>query len=213
MPGKKYLLILTTLLLCFGFSALPASAGWFVDLYAGATHTADNDATATVNGVRVAETVNYGLSPTGGLRAGYWFEKLGWLGIAFDASIFKPERRTIVAPLSGLLMLRYLLLPSEAAPDGELQPYVAAGPSVFVMSAKNSLNSTLPGSFAVASVEPGLDLRAGVAWQFHKNVAVYGEYRFTHVNAKFKDTTTNPSTSLDTNLNSNHFLIGVSYRF
>jgi opacity protein-like surface antigen len=184
-----------------------------VDLYAGAAHTGDNDATATVNGVRVAETVNYGLSATGGLRAGYWFEKLEWLGVAFDASIFKPERRTRVVPLSGLIMLRYLLLPSEVAPDGELQPYVAVGPSAFVMSAKSSLNSTLPASFTTASVDPGLDVRAGVAWQFHKNVAVYGEYRFTHVNAKFKDTTTNPSTSLDTNLNSNHFLIGVSYRF
>jgi len=213
MPGKKYLFILTVLLLCFGFSAFPASAGWFVDLYAGAAHTGDNDATATVNGVRVAETVNYGLSATGGLRAGYWFEKLEWLGVAFDASIFKPERRTRVVPLSGLIILRYLLLPSEVAPDGELQPYVAVGPSAFVMSAKSSLNSTLPASFTTASVDPGLDVRAGVAWQFHKNVAVYGEYRFTHVNAKFKDTTTNPSTSLDTNLNSNHFLIGVSYRF
>jgi opacity protein-like surface antigen len=213
MPGKRYLLILTALFIWFGASALTASAEWFVDLYAGATHTADNDATATVNGVRVAETVNYSLSFTGGLRTGYWFEKLPWLGVAFDASVFKPEENTFVAPLSGLIMLRYLLLPSEAAPDGELQPYIAAGPGVFIMSAKSSLNSTLPGTFSASSVQPGLDLRAGVAWQFHKNVAVYGEYRFTHVYAKFEDTATNPSSSADTNINSNHFLLGLSYRF
>ncbi len=213
MPGKRFLFILTAVLLWSGVSALPGSAGWFVDLYMGGARTSDNDATATVRGVREAETVNFTLSPTGGLRAGYWFEKLPWLGVAFDASVFKPEKYTLVAPLSGLIMLRYFLLPSEAAPDGELQPYLAVGPGVFVMRAKSSLNSTLPGTFSAASVDPGLDLRGGLAWQFHKNIAMFGEYRFTHVYAKFRDTTSNPSTTLDTNISTSHFLFGMSYRF
>lgn len=213
MPGKRFLFILIAVLLWSGVSALPGSAGWFVDLYMGAARTSDNDATATVRGVREAETVNFALSPTGGLRAGYWFENLPWLGVAFDASVFKPEKYTLVAPLSGLIMLRYFLLPSDAVPDGELQPYVAVGPGVFVMRAKSSLNSTLPGTFSAASVDPGLDLRGGLAWQFHKNIAMFGEYRFTHVYAKFQENTPAQSTTLDTNINTSHFLFGLSYRF
>lgn len=213
MTGKRFLFVLAVVLLWSGVSVLPVSAGWFVDLYVGAANTSNDDAFARVGGVREAETVNFKLSATGGLRTGYWFENFPWLGVAFDASVFLPEKNTLVVPLSGLIMLRYFLLPSDAALDGQFQPYIAVGPGAFIMETQNSLNSTLPGTFTATSVDPGLDMRGGLAWQFHKNIAMFGEYRFTHVYAKFQENTPAQSTTLDTNINTSHFLFGLSYRF
>jgi len=213
MTGKRFLFILAAVLLWSGVCVIPVLAGWFVDLYVGVANTLDDDAIAVVSGVRQAETADFTLSATGGLRAGYWFEKVPWLGVAFDASVFKPENNTIVVPLSGLIMLRYFLFPSDAAVDGQLQPYIAAGPGAFIARTDNSLNSTLPAGFSATSVDPGLDVRGGLAWQFHENIAMFGEYRFTHVYAKFQKDTPIPNTTLDTYINTHHFLFGLSYRF
>ncbi len=213
MTGKKLLFILAAVLLWSGVSALPGSAGWFVDLYVGIASTSDDDAIGGAGGVRETETVDFKRSVTGGLRAGYWFENFPWLGVAFDASVFRPEKNTLVVPLSGLIMLRYFLLPSDVALDGQLQPYIAVGPGGFITETENSLISKLPAGFSATSLDPGLDVRGGLAWQFHENIAMFGEYRFTHVYAKLKNDRPIPNTTVDTNINTHHFLFGLSYRF
>jgi opacity protein-like surface antigen len=76
----------------------------------------------------------------------------------------------------------------------------------------------LQDSVSGSSGEIGFDVRAGLAWQFHKHWAIFGEYRYTDVKIDFTQgdflaifSGTDESTK--THLKSNHFLAGISYRF
>ena len=59
----------------------------------------------------------------------------------------------------------------------------------------------------------GVDLRAGVAYEFLPNWALFLEYRFTHVNDSPEGRSNGQKTSVDVDLNTNHVLFGVGYRF
>jgi hypothetical protein len=184
------------------------------DLYFGGNITTRADAEARTLS-RTKTTVEFDTAATYGGRLGYWFEGLPWLGLALDVSFFQPHPDLSVIPVSVLLMLRYPIWPSEVAPDGQLQPYLGIGPGVFISHVESGtgLNPALPSTFSETSVQPGLDLRAGLAWQFHKSFAIYGEYRFTYAKPQFEGDIPVPNATLDTTVSSHHFLVGISYRF
>ena len=77
-----------------------------------------------------------------------------------------------------------LLLKTEAFPKGQLQPYITAGPGIFIARGTNLV--TGPGLGGPTSrgsdtdAEIGVKAGAGLAWQFHRNLALVAEYRFTH---------------------------------
>lgn len=154
-----------------------------------------------------------------GVRAGYWLDPIPWLGFAGDLSYFKTEgtnSRFTVVPLSLLLMLRLPLLATEEIPRGRLQPYVALGPSVFLAESFVDFRPQLSGRATDSSIDIGFDARSGVAWQFHRRLAVFGEYRFTHLSISGKDAESflgGDRTGVDTTLNVHHVLVGVSIRF
>jgi opacity protein-like surface antigen len=156
-----------------------------------------------------------------GGRLGYWFEKLPWLGVSLDLSYFKAEGEKAefdVIPLSLLLMLRLPLFKSEEFPNGRIQPYGAIGPGLFSYYAKADFQPTLPEKISAYDVDIGLDLRAGLSWQFHRNWAIFGEYRYTAVKIDFTQGDFLPifsgsDESAETHLKTNHFLLGISYRF
>ncbi len=204
-----------------GLTALPASAEWFADLYAGVAVTPDSDVTVRAPGQRQTVTGEFDTSLTGGGRVGYWLAGLPWLGVAADVSYFAPDVKPSVAPggattdldvvpIAALLMLRLPLLATPEIPGGRIQPYAAAGPAAFVTHAKESLAGE---RISDVSVDLGLDVRAGVAWQFHRNVALFGEYRFTHVSPKFEGTSLGQTFSIEPEIDTHHFLAGVSFRF
>src|SRR6266436_9803429 len=60
----------------------------------------------------------------------------------------------------------------------------------------------------------GVKVGAGVAWQFTKNIAMFGEYRFTHFSPEFtfRDDVLGNAT-LSTDVNTHYLLVGVSFRF
>ena len=103
-------------------STLPVFAEGFIDLYLGAAVTRDSDVKATAFGVSETGRVEWDRSFTAGGRFGFWFESLDWLGLALDASFFKPDRDITVIPVSALAMLptpaqgHRQRLPARAAP-------------------------------------------------------------------------------------------------
>jgi hypothetical protein len=213
MMGRKAVLVMCGVLAWVTVAALPASAEWMLDVYVGANITQKADVDIRPGSTR--REVRYDSSGTYGGRIGYWFEGLPWLGVSMDVSLFKPVDDVTIIPLSALLMLRWPLLPSEAVPDGQLQPYLAVGPGAFVahLDGATHFSPALPSTFTDTSVEPGLDLRAGLAWQFHRRFAVLGEYRFTHVRPHFQDNIPVAGTTLDTTFNTHHFILGISFRY
>ena len=221
---------LSLLILCFlAFIPTFAWAEWFLDVYGGASTTRDARATAEVNRYSIfgsssqshAEEVDFDSSFTMGGRLGYWFQKLPWLGVSFDVSYFKAEGEKAefdVVPLSLLLMLRCPLFKNENFPKGKLQPYAGVGPGYFFTNSRANFRPALQDSVSGSSGEVGFDLRAGLAWQFHKHWAIFAEYRYTDVKIDFTQEDFLPlfsgtDESMKTHLNTNHFFAGISYRF
>jgi opacity protein-like surface antigen len=174
-----------------GIITLPptvASAEWFGDLYAGAA--LPGRATAHYSqmqpiALNLDRQLDLGTGPAIGLRAGYWFARFPWLGVAGDLSYFSrsTEGASIRAvPISLLLMFRLPLLESEEHPTGKLQPYIGFGPSLVAGDSSVDvapLTKTQDGSYTTV----GMDARAGLLWKFHRHIGIFGEYRFTYFSA------------------------------
>lgn len=221
--------------------ACPASAEWFADLYGGAAFTPPSDITLVVSlpsgpADHTFHHVKWNTSAEVGARARYWFDAAPWIGIGLDIFAFKADIPTqtvsttilgVTAPATlqaidvsvaavalDILQLRYPLQVSEAFPSGRLQPYVAAGPALFRVRAKNTTNSELTTQAATDS-SVGLNAGAGLSWLVAKNVAVFAEYRYTHVNAEpVLNSALSPlRVPLQFDLNTHHLLAGASYRF
>lgn len=208
--------------------AIPAKAEPFIDLYLGEAITQDSDVSVqlftTTPATKTSEKVDFDPSFTVGMRAGHWFETVPYLGIAADFSYFKPEsdkvKITTVA-LSPLLMLRYPLLIEHDFPKGKFQPYLGIGPGLFYSDVSADFRPILPNKVSGLSLETGLDTRAGVAWLFNKHIAVFGEYRYTHYDIDIKNETaewlfglpTHVKETIETTIETNHLLMGMSVRF
>src|SRR2546422_4672720 len=191
----------------------------------------------------VFHDVKWDDSATVGGRAGYWFETLPWLGVGLDVFHFGSNLSTQTVlltigmgpfPASGssasaqlqaidfsitaiafdVVRLRWPLLTSAEFPKGQLQPYFTVGPALFVTRAKDTTNFT-PFNQSVTDTSVGVKVGTGVAWQFFEHVALFGEYRFTHVSTEptFFSAGSSIPVPLPANLNSHHLIDGASLRF
>lgn len=239
MRLARLVLPLLTVLAWLMLPLLPASAEWFADLYAGAAFFQSRD--VTVNSPDIGRTatqrdVKTDTSASFGGRGGYWFELMP-IGLGLDVSHFNSNtsKQTVtrVVCSSGAcsasqfadqgananvtaigldVLLRYPLLTSAEFPKGQLQPYLTGGPALFIARAEP--NGFVPPHQTDTDTELGVKVGAGVAWQFHRNFAVFGEYRFTHFNPEhhFTDTELGRTTT-SSNSNGNHLLFGISFRY
>jgi opacity protein-like surface antigen len=164
----------------------PAAAEWFFDIYGGAAFTEDTDIRLR-GGTSLDDRVEFETVGTGGGRLGYWFDIVGlpWLGVALDVSYFAPkanrsaiDARLEVLPISGLLFLRLPLLASPAFPNGQVQPYIGGGPSLFVADVK--IDSPITGEQrSDAQTEVGGDVRGGITFMLTPHVGIFAEGRYT----------------------------------
>ena len=204
-----------------------ASAEVFLDLYGGATMFSDPDFTVTREGqARETERGSADTDFTVGGRGGYWFDRLGlrWLGVALDISYFEPEYsgeggtgsiatvKVQTLPITPLVMFRLPLMTSPQHPNGRLQLYTGAGPGFFVRETTVRFRS---GSARVSKsgVSVGADVRAGIAWEFTPNWAIFTEYRFTYYSIDAEGQVEGQKTNLEADYDAHHVLFGVSYRF
>jgi hypothetical protein len=110
-------------------------------------------------------------------------------------------RVTAVAPL---LMLRWPLLVSTDCPHGELQPYGAVGPALYLVS----LAGFHPDEFH-PKTSIGIEGGGGAVWEFTKNVGVFVEYRYTHVRPALES----GDILFKSHLSTHHLLGGISLRY
>lgn len=212
--GTRNGILIAALALWMAMPSL-ASAEWFGDLYLGAAWTRSHNVGITVPPGEVpveegpyAEVVPVPEPPTEptradfktglvlGGRVGRWFESSPMIGLALDVSYFRPNANGVdleVIPISALLMLR-------GNAKGAVQPYLGAGPGLFITRASADLGEGVRFSDTVADL--GLDARAGIAWKATPKVGVFTEYRFTHVKTEFSDQGINAETILNT-----HYLL------
>jgi opacity protein-like surface antigen len=192
-------------------AAAPAAAEWFADVYLGAAVTHSADVAVTTSGRTTTQDVQYGSSVNPGVRVGRWADGRPWLGVAVDASYFGPQSDIQVIPISALVMARLALLKSEDFPQGRLHPYLAGGPGLFISHIDGTLG-TLSG-VSDTSVDVGIDVRVGVAWRLETNLALFTEYRFTHVSPTFNVDGSGTTRTAETTFDTHHIVIGASFRF
>jgi opacity protein-like surface antigen len=204
-----------------------ASAEVFFDLYGGASNFGDPDFTVSREGqARETERASADTDFTVGGRGGYWFDRqnLRWLGVALDISYFEPEYtpeggtgnvakvKVRTVPITPLVMFRLPLLESPQHPNGQLQLYTGAGLGIFILDTTVRFLSGA-GEVSKEGASIGVDLRAGVAYEFLPNWAAFAEYRFTHFSVEPEGRVDGQKTKVEIDLDAHHVLFGVSYRF
>ena len=193
----------------------PASAAAepFFDLFAGAAFTDSNDLKVSATGFSATGEVDYKTSFSVGARAGYWF---GFFGVNLDVNYFRPSIDTQTSGFDADLdvvgiglnaMLRGQFVKTAAVPDGALQPYIFAGPTLFISRLDIDISGV--GSDHDTDARVGFTAGTGVTYLFTKNIGIFGEYRFTYSRPEFDIS----GVKIEPKLNSHHLLGGVTFRF
>ena len=225
-----------------GVGSRPASAEWFADLFAGLCFTRDHDLKLNDRGIGqgIYESVEFDRSLAWGGRAGRYFDSLPFLGVGLDFFRFYPDIGGQSVQLRGCffpggcgtgrggtgsldvettsvsvdLMLRLPLWKSTEAPQGRVQPYVAVGPPLFITTITPRNTRNFRNHDDDTDYSFGYKAAAGVAVQVFSNLALFGEYRFTHVSpeVELRDADLN-RTTLRTDLDTHSALLGISARW
>jgi hypothetical protein len=201
--------------------APPAAAEWFADFYLGMASTRTSDVETTFpSGITTSQEVDWSTNVTLGARAGHWLERPDWLpwlpapldvGAALDVSLFAPAGNATVVPIAALLMVRMPLLRDDEFPEGRLQPYGAAGPALFLSTVDGLIGNQR--DVSDTSVDVGVDIRAGAAFRVTPLIALFAEYRFTHVQPEFSRESGTGTVTSTTTFDTHHVLTGLGLRF
>ena len=215
-------------------------AEWYGDVYTGVTYTHNTD--LNISGSDGSTTTYKNLSVnnswTAGGRVGYWLDQMDWLGFGLDAFFFHlktPPGQTVAVTGSGttgaanadwslpafgigfdVLRLRLPLLRDEEFAHGRVQPFVSAGPALFISYA-NQNHFVQPDGQHDTNVAVGPKVDAGLRFMLTKTFGVFAQYRFTHFTSKldYQDTTSGSpiEKTFKTTYDSHHFIGGLSLSF
>src|SRR5208337_4001808 len=126
--------------------------------------------------------------PAGGLKVGYFFDRIPYLGLEGEGSIasnYRPRQQVAVKPpisngpvftegqgnliwiMAFHIVGRYGFLPDKEVPFGRLQPYIGIGPDVGVLYFQNDSAKNF-----------GMDGEAGLRYMFTKNIAAFVEFDY-----------------------------------
>jgi opacity protein-like surface antigen len=191
----------------------------FLDFAVGGTFTQNHDVKFKSGGVSTTVDGDFDDSWSTGVRGGYWFDPLPWIGVGGMVSYFEPDvepdnvagfgdQDIGVVPLTALLMLRIPLLMSDAAPHGHIQPYLNIGPGAFFTFVDEHHDDDDD------TVDVGVDLHAGVTWMFNSHFGMFTEYRFTHYGFDLeRESRRSGDFEMESTLDSHHILAGFAWHF
>ena len=242
ISGMVLRLLTMAWLICLLLLPREAFAEWYGDIYTGAVFTQNTDLTiSSSNGSTTTfHDLRVNSSWTAGGRVGYWLDQKDWLGFGLDAFFYHlktPPGQTVTVTSSGsttsssmnadwslpgfgigfdVLRLRIPLLRDEEFAHGRLQPFVSAGPALFITYAGQN-NYVQPGGQPATNVAVGPKVDAGLQFMLTKTVGLFAQYRFTHFtsNLDYQDTTSSPATekTFNTTYDSHAMMGGLSFSF
>jgi opacity protein-like surface antigen len=164
---------------------------------------------------------------TFGIRCGYWFKNLNWLGGALDLNHFKVDSQDTDAELSftsisPMLLFRYPLMIDDDFPNGRFYPYVGIGASLVVVDLSSTGINTSAQSDDSEFNNYGAFFCTGATWLFNRNVGFFAEYRAVSISFdENKDWNSGGSFGpvhrnsyeADGDVQTHQFLGGVSFHF
>jgi len=210
-----------------------AHAEWNADLYGGVVYTPRSDITQSIGSPsgpadHTYHDVRWDNSAVLGARAGYWFPAAPWYGIGFDVFRYYADVpiQTVDITISGAttpvqlqaIDFRVTTIALDVVrvryQAGKLEPYASAGPALFKVKVTNRGNGELT-TTAGRDDAWGYKLGAGLSWFVSRSVALFAEYRFTHVHSEvvLQGTITGAQVPTRFDLDSHHAVAGASYRF
>jgi opacity protein-like surface antigen len=199
---------------CFAFIILFASVGaraeGFLDIYAGTAKTDTGKSELTTNMGSVSGDVDYKSSFTGGVRGGAWVSKYFGLGVDvfhLNSDVANGSAEQSNWAFAADLMARLPLLADENVPNGRLQPYLTAGPAIFVSTLQ------VPGFSDARSTALGFKGGAGIKFLFTKNIGLFGEYRYTYFESKHDFQAGFTTGELTQQIGTHHLVGGLAFHF
>ena len=237
LPTHRLVIGLLFLLLV---TPLEVSAEWYADVYTGAAFTKSTDLTisSSLGSTTTYQDLHVNNSWTAGGRGGYWVDRHDWLGFGLDLFFFHVKAPNQVIAVTGpgptatsstfadwslpvfgvgfdVLRLRAPFLRSETFTHGRLQPFVSAGPALFITFAGQNRN-VQPQGQQETDVALGAKAEAGVTFLLTQTVGLFTEYRFTHFTSElsYQNTSPSPATEIYKATYDTHQVIGgLSFRF
>lgn len=217
------------------------SAEWYVDAYAGAvwTENATLTVTSTLGTTTTYQDLDIHNTWTAGGRGGYWLDKgkMDWLGFGLDVFFFHlktpPGQQVGVTGTGGsttvnanwslpawgigfdVLRLRLPLFRDEQFLHGRVQPYIAAGPTLFITYAGQN-TFVQPAGQSSTDVSVGAKVDAGATIMLTKRIGAFAQYRFTHFTAELNYQNNQPAPATETfktTYDSHHVIAGLSLNF
>ncbi len=135
-----------------------------------------------------AKNVKTDAGLTGGVKVGYFFDRVPYLGLEGEGSLasnYRPQQQVALKPtlsqssaitqeqgnliwtMAFHIMGRYGFLPDKEVPFGRLQPYIGIGPGVGVLYFQNDSAKNF-----------GLDTEAGLRYMFTHNIGAFVEFKY-----------------------------------
>ena len=230
------------MVVCLMLTAGPASAEWFADVFVGYSLTNDSDVTVhTTPGQTVFRDVEFDQSLTYGGRFGRYFDAVPFLGLGVDLFQFSPRIGPQAVTVDGCVpggdcgggpsgtqkiaietlaisldvLLRLPLLKTKTAPYGALQPYVTAGVPLFITTITPRTTALFRNHQDDTDFSFGYKLGGGLAFHIARNLMLFGEYRYTHVqvSAGDLDAADTSRARFKTDLDTHSALVGLSARW
>jgi opacity protein-like surface antigen len=227
---------------CLMLTAAPASAEWFGDVFAGMSFTEKSDVTVhSTPGQTVFHDVEFDRSLAYGGRFGRYFDAVPFLGLAVDVFQYSPRIGPQSVTVDGCVpsggcgggpsgtqridvdttaisldvMLRLPLLKTKAAPYGALQPYLTAGTPLFITTITPRTTALFRNHQDDTDYSFGYKFGGGLAFHIVRNLMLFGEYRYMHVQVSVDDLRGADARSarLKTDFDSHAALIGLSARW
>jgi opacity protein-like surface antigen len=228
---------------CLALTAGPASAEWFADVYVGQSFTDKSDVTVHgAPGQTVFRDVDFDRTLVTGGRFGRYFDAVPFLGLGVDVSYFSapigpqttrvdgcvpsgscgggqssPKRIDIDSwAISADVMLRLPLLKTQTAPYGALQPYIAGGVPFVITTVTPRSTAIFRNHDEDTDYSFGYKLAGGLAFHIARNLMLFGEYRFTHVQVsvdELRNADGGHHARLRTDLDTHSALVGLSARW
>jgi opacity protein-like surface antigen len=209
------------LVLAVGFSPTAALSEGFIEGRFGGAFTEKGHVEVSARDFELDTKLDFEDSISVGMKGGYWLDVFDYVGFAFDVSYFAPDidEKGVdvdvdVVPFSALVMLRLPIFRSDARPHGLLQPYVAAGPGVFLTVVRANDFLGIDGAdYKDVAVDVGVDVRSGLNVQITDWAGVFFEYRYTGYKAKFDDDIADVGVDADLDLDTHHVTAGFGFHF